>query len=132
GWFRVPVRDTPNSPVAYELLLVSRYTKEAHWVFHESVSKAHEDWRKFNAEKAKHAGGQQTLGLDEVDEDQWIVEIKRSITELLKDGPFLIRDKWDRAFGRTFGLARTTHMRTAIKQLFKEGVTTCDGVKHKG
>jgi three-Cys-motif partner protein len=126
GWFRFPVRDAPGGPVAYELLLISRYTREAHWHFHEQVSLANGDWRTLN----KDYPNQQDLPFHEADEDQWITAIKVNIVELLKNGDFKVRDKWNEVYGTaTITLARGTHVRSAIKELFKEGVTLCDGKK---
>ena len=123
GWFRVPVRDRPDGPVVYEILLVTRYSREAHWVFHEQISLGHQDYREFIAAQSE----QQTLPIDE---GQWVKAIKANIVKLLKDGDFVVRDKWEHVYGNeTFGLARTTHVRKAIKELFKEGVTLCDGKK---
>ena len=122
GWFRVEVRDRPGGRVAYELLLVSTYTREALWAFHEQVSLANEDWRKFNAAHSEQA----ELPLNE---NTWVEAIKANIVELMASGDFEMREKWVEAYGpTTFGLARSKHVRKAIKALYKTGVTTCDGV----
>ncbi len=122
GWFRVQVRDKPGGRIAYELLLVSSHTREALWSFHEQVSLANEDWREFNAENAVQA-------VIPIDEKGWSETIKTNTVELLSHGEFAIQDKWAEMYGvETFGLARSKHMRKAIKALHKEGVTLCDGV----
>lgn len=122
GWFRVEVRDRPNARVAYELLLMSNYTREALWHFHEQVSLGNEDWRKFNAAHSD----QQELPIDE---KTWVEAIKKNIVELLSHGDFSMREKWAEVYGpATFGLARSKHVRKAIKALHKAGITSCDGV----
>ena len=123
GWFRVPVRDRPDGPIVYEILLVTRYSREAHWAFHEAVSLGNQDYRKFIAAQP----GQQRLPIDE---DHWVQIIKKNIVELIKNGEFVVRDKWHEVYGdETFGLARGKHVRKAIKELHQEGVTGCDGKK---
>jgi three-Cys-motif partner protein len=148
GWFRVDVRDKPKGAVAYELHLFTRYSKEAHWHFHEQVSLANQDWREFNAaqaaaEAAKKlaakaaASPQQALPAamptppaKPVDQSpQWVATIKSNIVALLQAGPVSMQDRWPEVYGfeETFGLARSMHVRKAIKELHKEGITTCDG-----
>jgi hypothetical protein len=120
GWFRVQVRDRPGGPVAYELLMATSYSREANWVFNESVSKAHEEWHNFIASQP----GQQTFKLDE---DHWVATIKANIVGLLKKGAVPMVSAWPEAFEGVIGLAREMHARKAIKQLYAEGATLCDG-----
>jgi hypothetical protein len=115
------------------------------------VSSATEEFRQFSAQKealeaAKKAAakaqkaGQTTLAptmavpqVTVPDESpQWIEIIKRNITEELAFGDFVIRERILEIFGVTFGLARGKHVRQAIVDLCKEGVTTFDGVTRKG
>jgi three-Cys-motif partner protein len=126
GFFRVPISDRPDGGIAYELLLISRYTREAHWHFHEQVSLGNQDLRAFLATGAQ----QQELPIDE---SMWVGTIKAHLMAILRKGEFWVREKWVDVFGdETFGLARTTHVRKAIKELHKEGVTLCDGKKKDG
>jgi hypothetical protein len=121
GWMRAPVRDRPDGPVAYELLLVTRYTDEAHWHFHEQLSLANQDWRAFtSAQAAQQAQQALPINVDD-DEEQWVTAIKENICKLLAKGEFTVRAKWAEVYGRTFSLARGMHVRKAIKQLFRRG-----------
>lgn len=125
GWFRVPVTDHPDRKPSYELLLLTRYSKEAHWHFHEQLSLAEQDFRAFIARTTPAT--QQTLPLDE---ELWVATIKNNIRDLLRtSGEFVVRDSWSKVYGKTIGLARCKHVRKAIKQLFAEGYTTCNGKK---
>jgi three-Cys-motif partner protein len=121
GWFRVDVRDRPDGRVAYELLLLTMHSREANWVFHEQVSLANQDWRAWVATQP----GQQSLPMT----DEWATTIKANIVNLLSQGEFSVRDRWPEVYGAVFGLARSKHIREAIKALHKEGVTLCTGKK---
>lgn len=116
------VRDRPGGAVAYELLLASTYTDESHWLFNNAVSLANERYREFNRTNFLPAQIEMPL-----DERYWIAELKASIVKLLEESEFVVKTKIGSIYGRLLGFARETHVRTAIKELYNEGKTNCDG-----
>lgn len=123
GWYRVPISDRISGPVVYELLLATKYPREGNWHFHEQVSLANQDYRAFLTSQAPPK--QQALELEEL---EWVAAIKKALTDLLAAGEFEIADKSLKVYGPTIGFARSLHVRKAVKELYKEGITDCTGV----
>lgn len=120
----VPVRDRWDSPPVYNLLFLTRH-RDGMWLFHEVLSKAHEDFF-----QTTHAAPS-FEDLLEYRQEQWIEHIKANIERLLPGGGFTTRQKIDEVFGETLGIARQTHVRAAIQRLHKENRVIWDGVVRK-
>jgi hypothetical protein len=105
---------------------------EGLWHMAEAVSLAHEDWRAFCSLGLRDAPEQLVLeGITDPPQQQpedWITLVASNVEHLLKDGrPFKIIDKMLEVYGDTIGLARSKHVRAAIKRLHEAGVTPTDG-----
>lgn len=125
GWnvVRIPVSRRWQGPPIYYLIFMTQ-SREGVWSFLNAVSLAHEKLYEYLHE------GELEL---ETKEERWTKltqEIERNIVELLKAGPFRMKDKISEVYGSTIAFARERHVRAAIKELHAWGVTSCDG-KHK-
>jgi hypothetical protein len=59
---------------------------------------------------------------------QWIAEIKKNIERLLAEqGEFKLRACHSEVMGSAMDEARKKHIRAAVKELYKEGKTSCKG-----
>jgi three-Cys-motif partner protein len=121
SWF--PCADRWQGPPSYFLVHVTQHPDGA-WLFNEAVSSAMEVYR-------DHCHQGVTPGLFdglEFREREWIDAIKKNIRRLLgTDGEFTIIDRMGDVYGDTHGVARSKHVRTAVKELHEEGVTSTDG-----
>lgn len=64
----------------------------------------------------------------EDDEIAWVDEIAANVrAQLARGAPFVVQDRMSEIFGRALGIARSTHVRKAVKRLYAEGVTATDG-----
>jgi three-Cys-motif partner protein len=130
GWFRSQVPRRWNGPPIYELLLLTQFPNAGFWAFNQATSLAFEKFYE-HCERVENAGEQGILGLDSprIMAPSWVAEIRSNLEKELAKGRTLVpsRDLGD-VFGRTAGLARETHLRTALKELFAEGKTTFNGV----
>lgn len=60
---------------------------------------------------------------------RWIKRIRANLEDLLhKHGSFVVGDYQAEVLAGVPGEARERHVRAAIKELFREGKTTCNGV----
>ncbi|MFD3818289.1 three-Cys-motif partner protein TcmP [Streptomyces rubiginosohelvolus] len=132
GSWTVGVRNRANLQVAYNLVHFSRH-RDGLWLFGEAASLAQVEWRRaclppetpgmlFNAgdtfeqeEEARRLG--------------WIKRIRANLEDLLhKHGSIVVGDYQAEVLAGVLGEAREKHVRAAIKELFREGKTTCNGV----
>ncbi|MGW5852357.1 hypothetical protein ACWFQ8_31205 [Streptomyces sp. NPDC055254] len=59
----------------------------------------------------------------------WIKTIRANLEDLLhKRGSFVVGDYQGEVLAGVIGEAREMHVRAAIKELYKEGKTSCNGV----
>ncbi len=66
-------------------------------------------------------------------EDSWISVISNNITSLLAIRPAVrLIDHTAEVYGPTIGMARTKHVRAAVKRLYREGALDDNGVDDKG
>ncbi|MFF3214119.1 hypothetical protein ACFYYB_26015 [Streptomyces sp. NPDC002886] len=66
---------------------------------------------------------------DEVRRLGWIKKIRANLEDLLHEhGSFVVGDYQREILAEVLGEAREKRVRTAIKELYKEGKTSCNGV----
>lgn len=125
GYITADVSDSLTAQPVYELILFTRHA-DGLWEMANAMSYARRDWRQWLVERKEEAsGGQAELrGLDfDDDELAWAEEIASNIKTILEDVPsFIISDKLGTVLGRTLGLARQMHLRTALRMLKTSGV----------
>jgi three-Cys-motif partner protein len=132
GWavFDIDVADRWKGPPSYHLLLFTQHP-DGVWAFTECLSSASEEYRTYCHE---HEG---LLDLEPLAEREvlWVSTIEENVREILAEGkPFKPVDRLIDVYGSSFGEARQKHLRKALKQLHKEGVTStnCVGVNDLG
>ncbi len=125
GYITAEVADSLTSKPAYELILFTAHP-DGLWEMAEAMSFARRDWRKWVLESMEaQSGGQVALrGLEfEDNETAWVVEIAANLREILNTNPKIrIGQELGRVLGRTLGLAREKHIRSALRQLMTEGL----------
>jgi hypothetical protein len=125
GYITAEVADSLTSKPAYELILFTAHP-DGLWEMAEAMSFARRDWRKWVLESMEaQSGGQVALrGLEfEDNETAWVVEIAANLREILNTNPKIrIGQELGRVLGRTLGLAREKHIRSALRQLKTEGL----------
>jgi len=110
GYFIVPVKDRWDGAPAYMLLLLAGHP-DANWNFNEFVSIAYDKLREVDA-----AG--QLLPYQE----DYPPILKKNVEQILATkASFVIGDSVSRAYGSLIGIARSTHLRRALKQMCKDG-----------
>jgi three-Cys-motif partner protein len=132
GW-TVPVSDSIAGRPEYLLMHFTQH-RDGRWEFYQAMTFATEEWRKAcheanpSEEDKLAALGQFPLeGLEapvpfEEDTSAWVHEITANATRLLDEGAsFVLQDRLRDLLGRTLGLARETHIRQALKPLWKAG-----------
>lgn len=142
GWV-VPVFDKVGGHPEYLLLHFTRHP-DGRWEFHEALSAATQEWRVACAKAAGPTEEERLAALGmipfegmespipfEDDEAAWVDEIAVNLRSLVAQGvAFVVQDRMTEVFGRTLGIARAKHVRTAVKRLYKEGVTSTPGTGH--
>jgi three-Cys-motif partner protein len=140
GAWTVAVRNRERHQPLYHLVFFSR-SEHGLWLFGEANSLAQEAWRR---ELAQEAWRRECAGAPAADrlfndadlfaaeethrEGQWIAEIKKNIDRLLaEDGTFALRARHVEVMGSAMDEARKKHIRAAVKELYKEGKTSCKG-----
>lgn len=122
GYITVSVSDSLEAKPVYELILFTRHP-DGLWEMALAMSYARKDWRQWLVDRREQAaGGQVELrGLDFDDnEDAWVGEIAANVEEILRHrDSFVVQDQLGDLLGRTLGLARETHVRKALKSLYK-------------
>jgi len=132
GWV-VEVKNAEHHQAKYSLVFLSRH-RDGLMLFGEAVSGAQEEWRKAATLPGTLFSNPESHKIAEDDlKAKWLAEMKANTTSLLQTHPqFLIRDNYKAIMGSAIGKARMTHLRTAIKELYKENVTSFNGVTPKG
>ncbi|WP_405801101.1 three-Cys-motif partner protein TcmP [Streptomyces halstedii] len=132
GSWTVGVRNRANLQVAYNLVHFSRH-RDGMWLFGEAASLAQVEWRRaclppenpgmlFNP-------GDTFEQEEEARRLRWIERIRANLEDLLhKHGSFIVGNHQAEVLAGVLGEARERHVRAAIKELFREGKTTCNGV----
>ncbi|MEU7553162.1 three-Cys-motif partner protein TcmP [Streptomyces sp. NPDC044571] len=132
GSWTVEVRNRADLQVAYHLVHFSRH-KDGLWLFGEAASLAQVEWRRaclppsspdmlFNPADA-------FAEEEEVRRLGWIKTIRANLEDLLhRHGSFVVGDHQSEVLAGVLGEAREMHVRAAIKELYKEGKTSCTGV----
>lgn len=120
GYLTGEVADSLDAQPVYELILFTRHM-DGFWEMSRSMSMARKEWRAWLASKREREGGGQVefraLEFDD-DENAWIEEIAQNIEVILdQKSSFRIDSQLGEVLGRTFGLARETHIRSALKKL---------------
>jgi three-Cys-motif partner protein len=131
GW-TVAVRNRVHQQPAYHLVFFSR-SEHGLWLFGEANSLAQKVWRRECAAPPSPDylfPVDDLLASEEKDrENGWVREIKTNIERLLAErGAFALRDWHIEVMGAAMDQARKMHIRTAVKQLYKEGKTSCNGI----
>ncbi|MER6655239.1 three-Cys-motif partner protein TcmP [Streptomyces sp. NPDC000971] len=132
GSWTIEVRNRAHHQVAYNLVLFTRHN-DGMWLFGEAASLAQVEWRR--AQLPAEETGMLWNPVDAFDEEEasraqdWIRTIRKNITDLLETkGDFLVDNHQEQLMAGVAGEAREMHIRAAVKQLYKEGKTQCNGV----
>lgn len=127
GDWCVPVRNKEQHEPRYYLIFLSRHL-DGLWEFGEALSNATAEWRR--AAQAAALNGQPPLfDWEALVEEGWVTTIARNISSLIDTGkaPFAIYQRYADVMGDTLGLARSMHIRAAVRRLYAEGRTATDG-----
>jgi three-Cys-motif partner protein len=137
GWF-TEVRQRGDLLPAYYLVFLTRHTAGLD-EFAEALSRAQEKWRRAVFDEAVSAEDTQLIMFtpDEMFQaeeralaDRWHDTLERNVRELLADKPsFIVRDEQSRVFAGVLGLARSKHLRVALKRLHNDGTTASDSTR---
>lgn len=121
GYYRTGVGDKWDGRADYELILLTSHA-DGMWLFNQALSGAMEDFYAFC-----HPD-QQTTDAPKLRKQELVDAIAANVRTLLKEkGGLTIKNNVAAVYGDTLGFARETHVRAAIKQLYKEGLTSHDG-----
>ncbi|MGW9613297.1 three-Cys-motif partner protein TcmP [Streptomyces diastaticus] len=131
GSWTVGVRNRANLQVAYNLVHFSRH-RDGLWLFGEAASLAQVEWRR--ACLPPETPGMLFNPGDTFEQEEearrlrWIKRIRANLEDLLrKHGSFVVGNYQAEVLAGVLGEARERHVRAAIKELFREGKTTCNG-----
>lgn len=127
GWV-IDVKNVEHQQPRYSLVFLTRHP-DGLLVFAEAMSLSQEEWRAAVAEPGTLLDDPDNFKAAEAERARgWIDEIKQNVTELVRSRPqFVIRKKYEQVMGTTAGDARMSHLRTALKELKKEGLLASDG-----
>lgn len=124
--FSVAVRPGPTQKPLYDLVFATRY-RPALWSFAHNTALSVKDWW----DASESVEDELTLFAREPQlsdvEDEALATIKGNIVNLMKNGPFIAGEAPEEVFGAYLGRVRETVVRKAVRELHKEGRTTCDG-----
>lgn len=125
GFITADVADSLSAQPIYELVLFTAHP-DGLWEMANAMSFARQDWRDYliKQEEDKNRGQLVMRALDFDDNpDAWIQEIASNVRALLTGrGSVSVRSSLGEVLGRTLGLARETHLRSALKLLEGEGL----------
>ncbi|MFJ1930359.1 MULTISPECIES: hypothetical protein [unclassified Streptomyces] len=132
GAWSIEVRNRAHHQVAYNLVLFTRHN-DGMWLFGEAASLAQVEWRR--AQLPPPENGMLWSPGDAFDEEEasraqgWVHTIRENITDLLETkGDFLVDNHQEQLMAGVAGEAREMHIRAAVKELYREGKTRCNGV----
>jgi three-Cys-motif partner protein len=128
GWV-IEVKNAEHQQPKYSLVFLSRHN-DGLMVMGEAVSKSQEDWREACIEPGTLFSDAASFKAAEAAlVDGWVTEMKTNVKVLLEENnQFKIRTHYSAVMGSALGDARMTHLRKALKELHKEGVTSSTGV----
>lgn len=128
------VRNRATLQPVYHLVFFTRHPDGA-WLFGDALARAQQKWRRVLEPPPVHDDGALFDVPDSFDEEEesrsaaWKEEIKRNILHILQtEGDFHIRYRLPDVFGTALGLAPHTLLRSAVKELHRDGRTGCTGV----
>lgn len=125
GFITADVADSLTAQPIYELVLFTAHP-DGLWEMANAMSFARKDWRDFlvKQEEAKNQGQLIMRALDfDDDPDAWVGEIATNVRVFLQERPAVsVQGSLGAVLGKTLGLARETHLRTALKRLETEGL----------
>lgn len=134
GWF-TEVRQRESLLPAYFLVFLTRHS-DGMDVFAEALSSAQDKWRRAAFDEAVTADDTALMMFtpDEVfaaEEsalaDRWHDRLENNVRQLLAEvASFVVREEQIRVFDGVLGLARTKHLRVALRRLHSDGTTTSD------
>lgn len=120
GFITADVADSLTAQPIYELVLFTAHP-DGLWEMANAMSLARQDWRDFLVKQEEDKNqGQLVMRALEFDDDPgaWVTEIASNIRALLTEsGTVSVRGSLGRVLGKTLGLARETHLRSALKLL---------------
>jgi three-Cys-motif partner protein len=127
GDWCVPVRNRINQEPRYYLVFLSRHP-DGLWEFAEGLSLATDVWRGA-CDEALSRGMEPLFDLEEPMEEKWIQTIAVNIDTMIasRAAPFAVRQCYGEIMGDTLGLARSKHIRAAVKRLYNLGRTATEG-----
>lgn len=134
----IPVRARPNHLPSYLLMLMS-FDEQAHWDFADLASSAHEEWLlqcdtddyEANVRADEESGVMQLFGPEPPSREAISARIKAdaatalagNIESLLRAGGSVRpMDEIEKLYGDLLGIARVTHVRAALRDLYRRGV----------
>lgn len=128
----VPVLKKPtHKKTVYYLIFVTR-SSTGLWEFGTALAKANEEWWAATEADEDADGALFTVAsalkpdTRELEADA-VSEIKKNILRLQEEGPFKLGDRPREVFGPFYGLVGDPVVRRAIKDLYAQGLTKCDG-----
>jgi three-Cys-motif partner protein len=128
------VRNRATLQPVYHLVFFTRHPDGA-WLFGDALARAQKAWRRVLEPPPSHDEGalfdkpDTFADEEEAREEQWKDEIKRNIVRILEaEGDFDVRYRQPEVFGEALGLAPHPLLRKAVKELYKEGRTSCNGI----
>ncbi len=120
GFMTADVADSLTAQPIYELVLFTAHP-DGLWEMANAMSLARQDWRDFLVKQEEDRNqGQLVMRALDFDDDPgaWVTEIASNIRALLAEsGTVSVRGSLGRVLGKTLGLARETHLRSALKLL---------------
>ncbi|MFF4589723.1 three-Cys-motif partner protein TcmP [Streptomyces sp. NPDC001388] len=132
GAAAIQVRNRAHHQVAYHLVLFSRH-RDGLWLFGEAASLSQVEWRRAQLPPPNDEMLWSPVDTFEDEEAQrarkWVRTIRGNIEKLLRErGTFTVDDHQSEIMQGVLGEAREMHIRAALKELYREGKTTCNGV----
>ncbi|MFD8154472.1 MULTISPECIES: three-Cys-motif partner protein TcmP [unclassified Streptomyces] len=132
GYWTIDVRNRAHHQVAYCLVHFSRH-KEGMWLFGEAASLAQVEWRRACLPPPEEGTLFNAGDTFDDEEEQraraWVARIRKNLEGLQQQlGTFTIDDHQSEILAGVLGQARNKHIRAAVKQLHKDGKTSCNGV----
>lgn len=120
------VKNAAHQQARYSLVFLSRHP-DGLMVFGEALSRAQEDWREALVEGTLLGEPASLKAAEEALAAVWVAKLKDNVRTLVQKHPrFVIRTKYAEIMGALAGHARMTHLRTALKELHKEGELSSD------
>jgi hypothetical protein len=128
------VRNRATLQPVYHLVFFTRHP-DGVWLFGDALARAQKAWRRVldpppgHDEDALFDKPDTFADEEESRAEQWKDEMKRNIVRILEtEGDFDVRYRQPEVFGNALGLAPLPLLRKAVKELYREGRTGCNGV----